>query len=451
MARVICRPRPRASTTSRGRPAPLGSRRSCIRSRAVRLPRRARPRGPRRRDAGRARPSPTVARSPLAAACRAATWRQADDTRPQVVSGDSVRNANVDVVLASHGPATRPTETRATPRARRRSQGHRPGSPGGGSRSRVTSSSNQTSTTSPRSSRLAGVMAARRIRARGRRAAVWETGSSASVSTRWNSATTSCCRKRRAGSAREYRICHRCRGASGFGGHRPPMVPRAPANRAPLGSRRGVGRHTAGLFVTFAIALVVVALWLARGALPVFGIAIALAFLLDPPVTALNRRGVPRLAGILIVYVVVVVAVILLGMLLLRRCSSSSSASWRSCSSPPSSSPGKRRSSNGLPASRCRSPSATRWTRSSRAGSRPSSVCSKPSSDRCSISSPAPPASSSAWSSSRSGCSTSSRTASAFRRPPEVPAGGLADRYEGIALTTSVIGAGFGASSCSGR
>jgi len=78
-----------------------------------------------------------------------------------------------------------------------------------------------------------------------------------------------------------------------------------------------IARHRLGLFVTFAIALMVVALWLARGALPVFGIAIALAFLLDPPVTALNRRGVPRLAGILIVYVAVIVGVILLGMLLL--------------------------------------------------------------------------------------------------------------------------------------
>jgi predicted PurR-regulated permease PerM len=78
-----------------------------------------------------------------------------------------------------------------------------------------------------------------------------------------------------------------------------------------------VARHRLGLFVSFAIVLVVLALWLARGALPVFGIAIALAFLLDPPVTVLQRRGVPRLAGILIVYVVVVVVVVALGVLLL--------------------------------------------------------------------------------------------------------------------------------------
>jgi predicted PurR-regulated permease PerM len=78
-----------------------------------------------------------------------------------------------------------------------------------------------------------------------------------------------------------------------------------------------VARHRLGLFVTFAIAVVLLALWLARSALPVFGIAIALAFLLDPPVTALQRRRVPRLAGILIVYVVVIVAVVALGWLLL--------------------------------------------------------------------------------------------------------------------------------------
>ncbi|HEV7199380.1 MAG TPA: AI-2E family transporter [Candidatus Limnocylindria bacterium] len=78
-----------------------------------------------------------------------------------------------------------------------------------------------------------------------------------------------------------------------------------------------VARHRLGLFVAFAIAVVLIALWLARSALPVFGIAIALAFLLDPPVTALQRRRVPRLAGILIVYVVVIVVVVGLGWLLL--------------------------------------------------------------------------------------------------------------------------------------
>jgi predicted PurR-regulated permease PerM len=78
-----------------------------------------------------------------------------------------------------------------------------------------------------------------------------------------------------------------------------------------------VARHRLELFVTFAILLVALALWLARSALPVFAIAIALAFLLDPPVTALHRRGVPRVAGILLVYVAVVAALIGLGWLLL--------------------------------------------------------------------------------------------------------------------------------------
>jgi len=78
-----------------------------------------------------------------------------------------------------------------------------------------------------------------------------------------------------------------------------------------------VARHRLELFVTLAIVLVAAALWLARSALPVFAIAIALAFLLDPPVTSLSRSGVPRVAGILLVYVAVVAAVIGLGWLLL--------------------------------------------------------------------------------------------------------------------------------------
>lgn len=77
-----------------------------------------------------------------------------------------------------------------------------------------------------------------------------------------------------------------------------------------------IARHRLSLFVAFTIGVIVLALWLARSALPVFGIAIALAFLLDPPVSALQRRGIPRLAGILLVYVVVVVVVIGLGWLL---------------------------------------------------------------------------------------------------------------------------------------
>ena len=76
-----------------------------------------------------------------------------------------------------------------------------------------------------------------------------------------------------------------------------------------------VARHRLALWAAFWIGVVVLALWLARGALPVFGIAIALAFLLYPPVSALQRRGVPRLAGILLVYVAAIVIVIGLGWL----------------------------------------------------------------------------------------------------------------------------------------
>ena len=76
-----------------------------------------------------------------------------------------------------------------------------------------------------------------------------------------------------------------------------------------------VARHRLALWATAWIAAIVLALWLARGALPVFGIAIALAFILDPPVTALQRRGVPRLAGILLVYLAAVLVVIGLGWL----------------------------------------------------------------------------------------------------------------------------------------
>jgi predicted PurR-regulated permease PerM len=76
-----------------------------------------------------------------------------------------------------------------------------------------------------------------------------------------------------------------------------------------------VARHRLALWAMFWIGLVVLALWLARGALPVFGIAIALAFVLDPPVTALQRRGVPRLAGVLLVYLAAVFVVIGLGWL----------------------------------------------------------------------------------------------------------------------------------------
>lgn len=67
-----------------------------------------------------------------------------------------------------------------------------------------------------------------------------------------------------------------------------------------------VRRHRLGLFVLTVGVLVLWLLWTARGALPAFFIGLALAFVLEPIVTLLQRRGVPRWAGILISYVGVV-------------------------------------------------------------------------------------------------------------------------------------------------
>jgi predicted PurR-regulated permease PerM len=61
-------------------------------------------------------------------------------------------------------------------------------------------------------------------------------------------------------------------------------------------------RHRQEIFALFMIAVVLLLLWLARGALPAFVIGLALAFVLDPGVTTLARRGVPRWAGVLILY-----------------------------------------------------------------------------------------------------------------------------------------------------
>ena len=68
-------------------------------------------------------------------------------------------------------------------------------------------------------------------------------------------------------------------------------------------------RHRLGLFVVAVIVLVAWALWSARGALPAFFIGAALAFILDPLVTRLDRWGVPRWGGILICYAGVVALV----------------------------------------------------------------------------------------------------------------------------------------------
>jgi predicted PurR-regulated permease PerM len=67
-----------------------------------------------------------------------------------------------------------------------------------------------------------------------------------------------------------------------------------------------LGRHRVALFVLATLALLAWIVWQVRGALPAFFIAAALAFILDPIVTSLQRRSVPRWAGVLVAYAVVV-------------------------------------------------------------------------------------------------------------------------------------------------
>ena len=68
-------------------------------------------------------------------------------------------------------------------------------------------------------------------------------------------------------------------------------------------------RHRQAIFALAMIVLVAFLLWAARGALPAFLIGLALAFVLDPAVTFLARREVPRWAGVIIMYLAVVAVV----------------------------------------------------------------------------------------------------------------------------------------------
>ena len=70
-----------------------------------------------------------------------------------------------------------------------------------------------------------------------------------------------------------------------------------------------IGRHRLGLFVLAVGLLLAWLFWQVKGALPAFFIATALAFILDPIVTFLERRGLPRWAGVLVAYVAVVALV----------------------------------------------------------------------------------------------------------------------------------------------
>jgi predicted PurR-regulated permease PerM len=76
-----------------------------------------------------------------------------------------------------------------------------------------------------------------------------------------------------------------------------------------LGSVR---RNRLGLFVGATGLLLGWLLWSAHGALPAFVIGLALAFVLDPLVSALHRRGVPRWAGVLVAFLAVILLLWLL-------------------------------------------------------------------------------------------------------------------------------------------
>lgn len=68
-------------------------------------------------------------------------------------------------------------------------------------------------------------------------------------------------------------------------------------------------RHRLGLFVLAVLVLLAWLLWSVKGALPAFFIGAALAFVLDPLVTWLQRRGLPRWAGIVASYAGIVALV----------------------------------------------------------------------------------------------------------------------------------------------
>ncbi|MDQ2673106.1 MAG: AI-2E family transporter [Chloroflexota bacterium] len=70
-----------------------------------------------------------------------------------------------------------------------------------------------------------------------------------------------------------------------------------------------VRRHRQAIFALAMIVVVALLLWTARGALPAFFIGLALAFVLDPAVTFLARRGMPRWAGVIVMYVAVVAVI----------------------------------------------------------------------------------------------------------------------------------------------
>lgn len=70
-----------------------------------------------------------------------------------------------------------------------------------------------------------------------------------------------------------------------------------------------IRRNRLGIFVIAIGVLLAWVLWSAHGALPAFVIGLALAFVLDPMVSALQRRGVPRWGGVLLSFATVVAVI----------------------------------------------------------------------------------------------------------------------------------------------
>ena len=70
-----------------------------------------------------------------------------------------------------------------------------------------------------------------------------------------------------------------------------------------------VRHHRQSIYAMAMIIVVAVLLWTARGALPAFFIGLALAFILDPAVSYLAHRGVPRWAGVIVMYVALVAVI----------------------------------------------------------------------------------------------------------------------------------------------
>jgi predicted PurR-regulated permease PerM len=72
---------------------------------------------------------------------------------------------------------------------------------------------------------------------------------------------------------------------------------------------QAVYRHRQAIFVGSALVVLALLLLVASDALPAFGIALALMFLLDPAVSFLQRLGAPRWLGIVAMYALVALAV----------------------------------------------------------------------------------------------------------------------------------------------